>query len=166
MIEIFPSPILRQIAKKVDNFGTPELNKLITNMFNIMAKKNGAGLAAPQIGVSQRVFVYGFDKNPRYPNEPPVPKDYVINPEIIWSSKEKVGLEEGCLSFPGLRLNVLRSKSIVFSTFDLDGNRHEKEAIGFVARIVQHENDHLNGVLFPDIAENSPDILKLQFSGA
>lgn len=161
MIKIFPEPILRQVAKSVENFSTPALNELVDSMFSIMAQKNGAGLAAPQIGISQRVFVYGFDHNPRYPSEPPVPRDYAINPEIIWTSEDKISLEEGCLSFPGLRLMVLRSKSIVFKTFDLDGNCYEKEASGFMARIVQHETDHLNGVLFPDLAKKAHGIESL-----
>lgn len=163
MIKIFPSPILREIAKNIGNFGTPELSTLIDDMFKIMAEKNGAGLAAPQIGVSQRLFVYGFDKNPRYPDEPAVAKDYVINPEIIWHSNEMVSSKEGCLSLPGLWLMVSRPKEVIFRTYDLDGNRHEKKASGFLARIIQHETDHLNGVLFPDVAENAPDILKMKF---
>jgi len=161
MIRIFPEPILRQVAKRVENFRTPELKELVEQLFNVMAQKNGAGLAAPQIGVSQRLFVYGFDQNPRYPTEPAVPKDYVINPEIFWRSPERTRLEEGCLSFPDLRLMVLRSKSIRFRTFDLEGNCHEKEASGFAARIVQHETDHLNGVLFPDVAEKASDLESL-----
>lgn len=157
MLKIFPSPILRQVAKNVENFGSDELSNIVINMFNIMDEKNGAGLAAPQIGVSQRVFVYGFDKNPRYPDEKPITKGYAINPDILWKSEEKIELEEGCLSFPGLRLKVLRSKTIIYSTFDLNGNRYEKEVNGFLARIIQHEIDHLNGVLIPDIAENPPN---------
>jgi peptide deformylase len=143
MIKLFPSPILREVAKKVENFGSLELETLIACMFNTMADKNGVGLAAPQISVSQRIFVYGFENNPRYPEQAPVPRDYVINPEIIWESQEKVILEEGCLSFPGLRLLVSRPKAVIFKTFDMRGKCMQKEASGFFARIMQHENDHL-----------------------
>jgi hypothetical protein len=88
MIKVFPEPILREIAKEVEIFGSTELIKLIDHMFSVMSEKNGVGLAAPQIGISQRIFVYGFDKNPRYPDQSPVPRDYAINPEIVWKSTD------------------------------------------------------------------------------
>ncbi len=114
MIEVFPSTILQKVSEKVISFNSAELKALLDKLFAIMHDRNGAGLAAPQIGVSKRVFVYGFDGvNPRYPDQQPVAKSYAINPEITWYSPEKEGFEEGCLSFPGLRANVLRSKSIV-----------------------------------------------------
>ncbi len=163
MIKVFPSQILRESAKEVKNFGSTELKELISELFAAMSEHHGVGLAAPQLGFQQKIIVYGFDKNIRYPDQQPVPIDYAINPEIIWKSKEMEKLEEGCLSFPGLRLMVSRPKSIVFKYSDLHGYLKEKELSGFGARIVQHEIDHLNGVLFPDIAENAPNLLSMKF---
>jgi peptide deformylase len=139
--------LLRQVAKPVTAFGTPELTQFIVKMFTIMHEKNGAGLAAPQIGVSEQIFVYGFDFNPRYPEAPAVPETVVINPKILWQSEETVDLEEGCLSVPNKRLLITRSKSLTFTTLDIYGKVHEKTVHDFEARIVQHEMDHLNGVL-------------------
>jgi peptide deformylase len=145
--------LLRQVAKPVTNFGSSELKKFVTEMFIIMKEKNGAGLAAPQIGVSEQIFVYGFGFNPRYPDAPPVPETIVINPKILWQSEDTVDLEEGCLSVPNKRLMITRSKSITFTTMDLDGKLHEKTIHDFEARIVQHEMDHLNGVLILERAK-------------
>ncbi len=147
MILIEGNPILNTVAEPITNFGSPELQQLIAQMFAIMKEKNGAGLAAPQIGVSKRVFVYGFDFNPRYPDAPAVPKTAVINPEIIWLSEETVDLEEGCLSVPHKRGLVTRAKSLTYTCMDQQGKRIEKTVHDFEARIVQHEIDHLNGVL-------------------
>lgn len=148
--------LLRQVAKPVavSAFGTTELKDFVTEMFIIMKQKNGAGLAAPQIGVSEQIFVYGFDFNPRYPKAPAVPETIVINPQILWHSEETIDLEEGCLSVPNKRLLISRYKSITFTTMDLDGNMHEKTVHDFEARIVQHEMDHLNGVLILERAKD------------
>lgn len=139
--------ILRQVAKPVTTFGSAELKHFVTEMFIIMKQKNGAGLAAPQIGVSEQIFVYGFDFNPRYPDAPAVPETVIINPQILWHSQETIDLEEGCLSVPNKRLLIKRFKSLTFTTMDLNGKKHKKTVHDFEARIIQHEMDHLNGVL-------------------
>ena len=148
MVITEPNPILRKVASPITSFNNVELDGLIKLLFSVMHEKNGAGLSAPQLGVSKRVFVYGFGTNPRYPNAPAVPKTVIINPEILHMSLETVDLEEGCLSVPNRRGVITRCKSIVFTTIDTDGIVHEKIAHDFEARIIQHEIDHLDGVLF------------------
>jgi len=145
--------LLREIAKPITEFGSDELEQLVNRLFKIMGEANGAGLAAPQIGVSERVFVYGFDFNPRYPDAAAVPKTVVINPEVLWKSEETAEYEEGCLSVPSQRGFVTRHKSVIFTTMDINGIMHEKTVTDFEARIVQHEIDHLNGILFSDLAK-------------
>lgn len=152
MIITEANPILRAIAKPVTNFGSEDLKLLIARMFEIMHEKNGVGLAAPQIGVSLRIFVYGFESNKRYPDAPPVPKNIIINPAILSTSEETIALEEGCLSVPHRRGVIMRSKSIIFNTMDIEGNVHRKTVHDFEARIVQHEIDHINGILISDRA--------------
>jgi peptide deformylase len=147
------SALLHETSEPVTNFASEDLKSFIEHMFDIMLQNNGAGLAASQIGLLKSLFVYGFDFNPRYPNAPPVPKTVVINPEIIWQSDDTVDLEEGCLSVPNRRVVITRCKSITYTTFDIDGKKHEKTVSGFEARIVQHEIDHLNGVLISDRAK-------------
>jgi peptide deformylase len=152
MVITEPNPILRQIAQQVTAFNNQELDDLIELLFSTMQEKNGAGLSAPQLGISKRVFVYGFDINPRYPDAPPVPKTVVINPEILYLSTETIDLEEGCLSVPNKRGIITRCKSVVFTSMDAHGNIYEKSVHDFEARIVQHEIDHLNGLLISDRA--------------
>lgn len=139
--------ILHEVAKSITKFGNAELKNLVEHMFEVMVAHNGAGLAAPQIGISMRIFVYGFNFNPRYPDAPPVPKTVIINPEIIWRSEEMVLLEEGCLSVPGKRILISRHKSVIITCMNMEGVQYEKTVSDFEARIVQHEIDHLNGVL-------------------
>ncbi|HSX20076.1 MAG TPA: peptide deformylase [Gammaproteobacteria bacterium] len=148
-----PDPLLRTIAQPTQDFGSKDLKNLIEHLFAVMQDKNGVGLAAPQIGISQRIFVYGFDSSQRYPELAAVPKDYAINPEIIWQSDELIDREEGCLSIPHQRGTVSRAKSITFKYLDVDGKTHERTLSDFAARIVQHEIDHLNGVLYIDRAQ-------------
>jgi len=153
--------MLRQVARKIVNFKDPGLKVLIDDLFKVMKEKNGAGLAAPQIGHSVNIFVYGFERqNPRYPDAAPIPLDYVINPEILEYSEDKEDFEEGCLSFPGLRGLVSRSTTIVFRANDLNGNVYQRKAEGFAARVIQHETDHLNGILLVDRARNLREVDK------
>lgn len=152
------APLLRQIAKDVESFGSQELKDLVVSLFEVMAQRNGAGLAAPQIGISRKVFVYGFDFNPRYPDAPPVPKTCVINPSIIWESQDKTDFEEGCLSVPNLRGIVSRPESIACRYYDEMGNEFERTLSGFEARVFQHENDHIMGRLFIDLAHTFREI--------
>ncbi len=152
MVITEPNPILRKIAQPITSFSNKELDDLIELLFKTMQDKNGVGLSAPQIGVSKRIFVYGFEINKRYPDAPPVPKTIIINPEILNVSTDSIDLEEGCLSVPHRRGIITRSKSIVFTSMDPDGKIYQKTVHDFEARIVQHEIDHLNGILISDRA--------------
>ncbi|RZT41993.1 peptide deformylase [Cupriavidus agavae] len=140
---------LLQQARPVTQFNTPELRLLVDDMFDTMEHANGAGLAAPQIGVDLQVVIFGFDRNPRYPDAPTVPKTVLINPVLEPLSDEMEDGWEGCLSVPGLRGVVPRHTSLRYTGFDMQGNRIERVAEGFHARVVQHECDHLIGMLYP-----------------
>lgn len=142
-------PILQQVAKPVLEFNTPALNDLIADMFDTMRHLDGAGLAAPQIGVSLRVVIFGFGHNERYPDAEAVPETVLINPEVQPQSDDIEEGWEGCLSVPGLRASVPRYAEIVYSGFDPQGERIERRVSGFHARVVQHEVDHLDGILYP-----------------
>ena len=142
-------PVLRERAKPVENFGTPELRALLEDMKETMAAKNGAGLAAPQIGVGQRLVIFGVDHNPRYPDAEPVPFTVLVNPKLVMLTREVEEDWEGCLSVPGMRGVVPRYTKLRYSGFDIDGNPIERVAEGFHARVVQHECDHLDGILYP-----------------
>ncbi|HUR89832.1 MAG TPA: peptide deformylase [Ramlibacter sp.] len=141
---------LLRVAKPIESFDTPGLHQLITDMFETMKAANGAGLAAPQIGVDLQLVIFGTDApNPRYPDAPPVPRTVLLNPQITPLSGEEEEGWEGCLSVPGLRGVVPRWKSIRYTGQDQFGNRIERTADGFHARVVQHECDHLVGKLYP-----------------
>jgi len=140
---------LLRVAKPVQQFGTPELAQLLQDMFETMKAANGAGLAAPQIGVDLQVVVFGFQHNERYPEAPPVPMTVLINPLITPLSDEMVEGWEGCLSVPGLRGVVSRHARLRYQGFDEKGAPIDREAEGFHARVVQHECDHLIGKLYP-----------------
>ncbi|HKK05757.1 MAG TPA: peptide deformylase [Gammaproteobacteria bacterium] len=142
-------PLLAQVAAPVAEFNTPELDALIEDMFDTMAAENGAGLAAPQIGVGLRVVIFGVEANPRYPDAEPVPTTVLINPEITVRDATPEEAWEGCLSVPGLRGLVPRYRAIHYAGFDASGGRIEREAQAFHARVVQHEVDHLDGILYP-----------------
>ena len=142
-------PVLREKAKPVEAFGTPELRALLEDMKETMAAKNGAGLAAPQIGVSQRIVIFGVDHNPRYPDAEEVPFTVLVNPKLVMLTREVDEDWEGCLSVPGMRGVVPRYTKLRYSGFDIEGNPIERVADGFHARVVQHECDHLDGILYP-----------------
>jgi peptide deformylase len=142
-------PRLLRVAEPVKEFGTPELEALIADMFDTMHAANGAGLAAPQIGVNLRLVIYGFKQNTRYPDAPPVPETVLINPKLRPLSAEMVDGWEGCLSVPGLRGVVPRFSALHYEGFDQYGNVISRDADGFHARVVQHECDHLDGILYP-----------------
>ena len=170
-------PRLLQVARPVQRFDTDELHLLISDMLDTMAAANGAGLAAPQIGVDVQVVIFGTgQKNPRYPDAPVVPRTVLVNPllnplenltqkvaeygvnnaqtaiKTIATLKTEFVLEEdweGCLSVPGLRGVVPRYKYLRYSGFDQYGDPLEREVEGFHARVVQHECDHLHGILYP-----------------
>jgi peptide deformylase len=140
--------LLRQ-AEPVLQFGTPELEALIADMFDTMHAANGAGLAAPQIGVNLQLVIYGFRQSARYPDAPPVPETVLINPMLTQLSLDTDEDWEGCLSVPGLRGVVPRWSRIHYKGFDQYGNVISREVDGFHARVVQHEVDHLAGILYP-----------------
>jgi peptide deformylase len=142
-------PVLRERAKPVEAFGTPELHALLQDMKDTMAAQSGAGLAAPQIGVGQRVVIFGVEHNPRYPDAEPVPFTVLVNPKLVMLTREVEEDWEGCLSVPGMRGVVPRYTRLRYSGFDIEGNPIEREADGFHARVVQHECDHLDGILYP-----------------
>ena len=142
-------PRLLRVAQPVEQFDTPELTELIDDMFETMKHANGAGLAAPQIGVDLQLVIFGFDRNERYPEAPAVPKTVLINPTITPLGDGEVDGWEGCLSVPGLRGVVPRWERIRYTGVDPQGNVIDREADGFHARVVQHECDHLIGRLYP-----------------
>ena len=140
---------LLRIAEPVAAFDTPELHALIADMFETMHALNGAGLAAPQIGVNLRLVIFGFSSSPRYPDADAVPETVLINPVITFIGDEQEDGWEGCLSVPGLRGVVPRYRSLRYQGFDQYGKVIDRTASDFHARVVQHECDHLDGVLYP-----------------
>lgn len=140
--------LLRQAAP-VGQFDTPELHALVADLFETMYAVNGAGLAAPQIGVDLQVVIFGFKKNVRYPDAPEVPETVLINPVLTPLSDAQEDGWEGCLSVPGLRGVVPRYTSLRYTGFDQYGNAIDRTVDGFHARVVQHECDHLIGMLYP-----------------
>ena len=142
-------PRLLQRSQEVLAFGMPELETLLKDMRDTMAHLNGAGLAAPQIGVGLRVVIFGVHANPRYPDVEEVPDTVLINPVLTPLGDEMEEGWEGCLSVPGMRGWVPRYTRLKYSGFDERGKRFEREVQGFHARVVQHECDHLDGVLYP-----------------
>lgn len=142
-------PALQQPALAVSAFNSAELDQLITDMFDTMQHEQGAGLAAPQIGVPLRVVIFGFENNPRYPDATAVPKSVLINPSITPLDNTTEDGWEGCLSVPGMRGLVPRYSHIRYTGVDAAGKAIEVEARGFHARVVQHECDHLDGILYP-----------------
>ncbi len=149
-------PILRmgdarllRVAEPVTEFGTPELTRLIADMFETMEAAGGVGLAAPQIGVNLRLVIFGFERAARYPEAPAVPQTILLNPELTPLGDELEEGWEGCLSVPGLRGVVARHARLHYRGRDPQGGWIERKAQGFHARVVQHECDHLDGVLYP-----------------
>jgi peptide deformylase len=134
---------------EVERFGTPELMALLQDMRDTMAHLNGAGLAAPQIGVLARVVIFGVHANPRYPDVEEVPDTVLINPELTPLGDEMEEGWEGCLSVPGMRGWVPRYLNLRYAGYDEHGKRFERTVTGFHARVVQHECDHLDGMLYP-----------------
>ena len=142
-------PRLLERSREVERFDTPALVELLADMRDTMKAQNGAGLAAPQIGVGARVVIFGVEGNPRYPDAEAVPYTELVNPVITPLTDALEDGWEGCLSVPGLRGVVPRWTRIRYSGFDPQGNPIEREASGFHARVVQHECDHLDGILYP-----------------
>ncbi|MPS49030.1 peptide deformylase [Methylobacillus sp.] len=142
-------PLLLQKAEPVQQFDTPELHALIKDMEDTMAHLNGAGIAAPQIGVSLRVVIFGVGHNPRYPDAEQVPYTVLVNPTLTPIGEELEDGWEGCLSVPGMRGIVPRYQRLHYTGYDQYGNPIDRLVSGFHARVVQHECDHLDGILYP-----------------
>jgi peptide deformylase len=142
-------PRLLLVADPVREFGTPELEVLLADMRETMRDLNGAGLAAPQIGVSLRVVIFGMDHNPRYPQAEPVPYTVLINPQMTPLGEDMEDGWEGCLSVPGMRGVVPRYRQLRYVGVDATGQPIDRTVNDFHARLVQHEVDHLDGILYP-----------------
>lgn len=149
-------PVLRMgdarlwvVSQPVEKFATPELQALLQDMRDTMQALNGAGLAAPQIGVGLRVVIFGVQQNSRYPDADSVPETVLINPVITAVNEQTDMAWEGCLSVPGLRGVVERYTHIRYQGFDEYGALIDRTVSGFHARVVQHECDHLDGILYP-----------------
>ena len=142
-------PTLLEVAKPVEKFNTPELDSIIEDMIDTMQENDGAGLAAPQIGLGMQLVIFGFDSNERYPEADQIPFTVLINPVITPIGDEEEDGWEGCLSVPGLMGVVPRFKRIRYQGKDQHGNDIDREVDGFHARVVQHECDHLIGKLYP-----------------
>ena len=142
-------PRLLAVAEPVHEFGTPELDGLLADMRDTMRDLNGAGLAAPQIGVGLRVVIFGFEHNPRYPEAEPVPYTVLINPLLTPLGEAQDEDWEGCLSVPGMRGLVPRYRQLRYTGQDAAGHPIDRSVQDFHARVVQHEVDHLDGILYP-----------------
>ena len=142
-------PLLLEKAQVITRFDTPELHALIQDMQDTMTAINGAGIAAPQIGVSLQVVIFGVGSNPRYPDAEQVPYTVLINPTLSFIGDEIESDWEGCLSVPGMRGIVPRYTRLHYKGFDQYGNAIDRLVSGFHARVVQHECDHLSGILYP-----------------
>jgi peptide deformylase len=147
-------PTLLQVAQPVTEFNTAALNGLIEDMFDTMADYGGVGLAAPQIGESVRVVIFGFERSERYPKAEPVPTTVLVNPVIEFIGTEQQADWEGCLSVPEMRGLVPRHAHIRYRGFDQSGNAIDRTVKDFHARVVQHEVDHLDGILYPQRIED------------
>jgi peptide deformylase len=142
-------PRLLRVSRRVEAFDTPELHALIADMQDTMGALNGAGLAAPQIGVDLQVVIFGLESNPRYPDAEPVPQTVLLNPVLEALGEEMEEGWEGCLSVPGMRGLVPRYRHLRYRGVDPYGTPIDRSVQDFHARVVQHEVDHLMGILYP-----------------
>jgi peptide deformylase len=142
-------PRLLAVAEPIREFGTPDLENLLADMRDTMRALDGAGLAAPQVGVGLRVVIFGMDYNPRYPDAAPVPYTVLINPQLTPLGDEMEDGWEGCLSVPGMRGVVPRYRALRYTGVDAQGQPIDRSVNDFHARVVQHEVDHLDGILYP-----------------
>ena len=155
-------PILRSPAQLVDNVRDRHIQKLIDNLIATVGQANGVGIAAPQVAESYRLFIVASRPNPRYPKAPTMEPTAMLNPKILAHSTEVVKEWEGCLSIPGIRALVPRYQAIEIEYTDRDGKLQKQELTDFVARIFQHEYDHLDGIVFLDRLESTQDIITEQ----
>ena len=155
-------PVLRRKAREIDNITSPALRELVDDMFETVRAANGAGIAAPQISQSERLIIICSGPTPRYPYAPEMEPAVMFNPRIDWMSEKTETDWEGCLSIPGIRARVPRSTSIRVSYQGADGGNVLCEFEGFIARVFQHEVDHLDGMVYLDRVESSTDIFTEQ----
>ena len=155
-------PILRSQAQTVDNIHSSQIQSLINNLLTIVSAANGVGIAAPQVAMSERLFIVASRPNPRYPNAPQMQPTAMINPQILAHSSDSVKGWEGCLSIPGIRGLVPRYQAIEVEYSDRTGKLHQQELTDFVARIFQHELDHLDGIVFVDRLQSTQDLITEQ----
>lgn len=156
------NPLLRAKAQVVENVRDGRIQKLINNLIATVNQANGVGIAAPQVANSDRLFIIASRPNPRYPNAPEMKPTAMINPRILAHSTEVVKGWEGCLSIPGIRGLVPRYQAIEVEYSDRDGKLQKQELTDFVARIFQHEYDHLDGIVFLDRLESTQDLITEQ----
>lgn len=156
------NPILRQQAQPIENVHTEQIQKLIDDLIATVGQANGVGIAAPQVAQSYRLFIVASRPNARYPNAPEMEPTAMLNPKIIAHSHEQVLDWEGCLSIPGMRGIVPRYQAIEVEYTSRDGKLHRQELKDFVARIFQHELDHLDGIVFLDRLQSMQDIMTEQ----
>lgn len=155
-------PVLRSQAQNVDNIHSPQVQKLIDNLLATVIAANGVGIAAPQVASRDRLFIVASRPNPRYPNAPQMQPTAMINPQILANSSELVTGWEGCLSIPGIRGLVPRYQAIEVEYSDRTGKLHKQQLTDFVARIFQHELDHLDGIVFVDRLKSTQNLITEQ----
>jgi len=153
------NPVLRQIAQPIDNPDAPQVQTLIDSLIEILYRTNGVGIAAPQVAISQQLMIVASHPNARYPNAPHMEPTPMINPRLVSHGEKVVKDWEGCLSVPGIRGQVPRYESIEVAYCDRHGRLQQRELTGFIARIFQHECDHLTGQVFLDRLETVRDII-------
>lgn len=153
------NPILRQTAQFVEDVSSDRIQTLVDNLLVTVKEANGVGIAAPQVAQSDRLFIVASRPNLRYPHAPTMEPTAMLNPQILAHSYETVKGWEGCLSIPGIRGNVPRYQAIEVEYTDRNGKRHKQELTDFVARIFQHELDHLDGIVFVDRLESTQDMI-------
>ncbi|NEP09911.1 MAG: peptide deformylase [Symploca sp. SIO2C1] len=156
------NPILRQQAQSVDNLSDQKLQQLIDKLMTTVVSESGVGIAAPQVSQSYRLFIVASRPNLRYPHAPVMEPTAMLNPRIIAHSTEMVKDWEGCLSIPGIRGLVPRYRSVEVEYTDQEGQLQRQELTDFVARIFQHEYDHLDGIVFLDRVESTQEIITEQ----
>lgn len=158
-IALLGEPVLRKIAEPVVDVTSVEIQSLVQQMLETLAKSGGVGLAAPQVFISKRIMIVASKPTSRYPYAPLMPATVMINPSFVATNDEMIKDWEGCLSITGIRALVPRYQSIQVSYTDLTGKSVEMDLEGFVARVFQHEYDHLNGLVYLDRVENNRDII-------
>ncbi len=156
------NPILRQVSQPIEDVSDRHIQNLINELMVTVNKSNGVGIAAPQVAESYRLFIVASRPNPRYPNAPTMEPTAMINPRIVAHSDEIIKGWEGCLSIPGIRGLVPRYQAIEVEYLSRDGKQHRQQLTDFVARIFQHEYDHLDGMVFLDRVESTQELMSEQ----